>query len=120
MGRSILRASASQASLHTVQVTIIGDGSVIYTPTAGYTGQDTFAYTVADNQGSVSAPSLVTVDMKAAVTVIPPKGSGGGGAVGYLDIAALLALIGLRAALSVPLSMGRFPGSRIVTRRNNM
>jgi ELWxxDGT repeat protein len=81
-------------------VTINGDGSIIYTPTAGYTGQDTFAYAVADNQGSVSAPAQVTVDVKATVTVTPPKGSsgGGGGAVGYLDIAALLTLIGLRTA----------------------
>jgi ELWxxDGT repeat protein len=81
-------------------VTINKDGSIIYTPAAGYTGQDMFAYAVADNQGSVSAPAQVTVDVKATVTVTPPKASsgGGGGAVGYLDIAALLTLIGLRAA----------------------
>lgn len=81
-------------------VTVNGDGSIIYTPAAGYTGQDMFAYAVADNQGSVSAPAQVTVDVKPTITVTPPKGSsgGGGGAVGYLDIAALLTLIGLRTA----------------------
>jgi Bacterial Ig domain len=90
-------------------VTINGDGSIIYTPTAGYAGQDTFAYAVADNQDFVSAPAQVTVDVKATVTVTPPKGSsgGGGGPVGYRDIAALLTLIGLRTALK------RYPsGSR--------
>lgn len=88
-------------------VTVNADGSITYTPTAGYAGQDTFAYTVADNQGAVSAPASVTVDVKAAVTVTPPPqtsgsgggsggGGGGGGGVGYLDIAVLLTLIGLR------------------------
>jgi hypothetical protein len=81
-------------------VTVNADGSIIYTPAAGYSGQDMFAYAVADNQGSVSAPAQVTVDVKPTITVTPPKGSsgGGGGAVGYLDIAALLTLIGLRTA----------------------
>jgi len=83
-------------------VTVNADGSIIYTPTAGYSGQDAFAYTVADSQGSVSAPAQVTVDVKSTVTVTPPPasgggGGGGGGAMGYLDIAALLSLVGLGA-----------------------
>jgi hypothetical protein len=37
------------------------DGSVTYTPDAGFEGVDTFEYTVADNQGAVSDPAVVTV-----------------------------------------------------------
>jgi ELWxxDGT repeat protein len=81
-------------------VTVGSGGSILYTPSAGYTGQDVFAYTVTDNQGAVSAPAQVTVNVTPAVTVSGGSGSkgGGGGSIGYSDIAALLALIGLQMA----------------------
>jgi len=41
------------------------NGTVTYTSTAGFIGTATFAYTVADNNGFVSAPATVTV------TVVP-------------------------------------------------
>jgi ELWxxDGT repeat protein len=97
------------------RVAVNANGSIIYTPTAGYSGQDTFAYTVADNQGSVSAPAQVTVDVKSTVTVTPPpaSGGGGGGAMGYLDIAALLSLVGLGA-------MGRRRSARVLPRGKSL
>jgi ELWxxDGT repeat protein len=77
------------------------DGSIVYTPTAGYSGTDTFAYTVADNQGAVSAPAQVTVTVTASVTVTGTGsgggGKGGGGTVGLPDLAILLFFLGLRA-----------------------
>jgi Big-like domain-containing protein len=74
---------------------------VTYTPTVGYSGQDTFAYTVTDNQGSVSAPAQVTVTVTPAVTVSTgdpgSKGGGGGGSIGIMDIAVLMALLQIGA-----------------------
>jgi ELWxxDGT repeat protein len=77
------------------------NGSVTYTPTPGYSGTDTFTYTVADNQGSTSGAATVTV----AVTGAPPppadggssvtgSGSqgGGGGALSWYELVALAAL----------------------------
>lgn len=39
------------------------NGTVTYTSAAGFTGTATFAYTVADNLGAVSAPAVVTVSV---------------------------------------------------------
>ena len=79
-------------------VTIGTGGSVTYTPTAGYSGQDTFAYTVTDNQGAVSAPAQVTVSVTPSVTVSTGGDSGsgskgGGGSLSYMDVAFLMALM---------------------------
>jgi len=42
-----------------------GDGTVMYTPAGGFTGVDTFAYTVADTQGAVSNTAAVAVTVNA-------------------------------------------------------
>ena len=77
-------------------VTVNAAGSVTYTPSAGYSGQDSFAYTVTDNQGAVSAPAQVTVTVTPTVTVTGGSGSksGGGGALGYAEVAVLLVFAG--------------------------
>jgi hypothetical protein len=41
-------------------VTVYTDGSFLYTPTAGYTGSDSFTYSVHDG-GLLSAPATVTI-----------------------------------------------------------
>ena len=41
-----------------------GDGTLTYTPTAGYTGQDSFTYTVTD--GGLTDTATVTIDVTAA------------------------------------------------------
>ena len=38
-----------------------GDGTVLYTPNSGYSGKDTFKYTVQDDQGVLSNEATVTV-----------------------------------------------------------
>ena len=43
------------------------NGAITYTPAAGFTGTDTFQYTISDTTGAVSAPATVTV----TVTAIP-------------------------------------------------
>ncbi|MGB1259036.1 MAG: cadherin domain-containing protein [Akkermansiaceae bacterium] len=43
------------------QVVIHSDGNLIYTPDNGYTGSDSFTYTVDDGSSSVTAPVLVGV-----------------------------------------------------------
>lgn len=44
-----------------------GDGTVTYTPSAGYSGTDTFTYTLTDALGQVSS-AIVTITVKAAPT----------------------------------------------------
>ena len=42
-------------------VTVLADGTLQYEPTAPFTGEDTFSYSIADVFGRRSAPSFVTV-----------------------------------------------------------
>jgi ELWxxDGT repeat protein len=69
------------------------DGTVTYTPTAGYSGSDTFSYTVADSLGKRSNTATVTVT--AAATTTPHPASSGGGALQWIDLVALLAGLGI-------------------------
>ncbi|GJQ60611.1 MAG: tandem-95 repeat protein [Candidatus Scalindua sp. AMX11] len=48
-----------------------GDGTVDYTPTTGFTGQDTFTYTVDDNLGATSNVATVTVTVSAGTGITP-------------------------------------------------
>jgi ELWxxDGT repeat protein len=76
------------------------NGDLVYTPTAGFSGTDTFAYTVSDDQGATSNPATVTVTVTAAAPTPPPStgsGGGGGGAIGILELFGLLAFGGTRA-----------------------
>ncbi len=85
------------------------DGTVTYTPDAGFSGTDTFSYTVQDDAGAGSDPATVTVTVIAAADPpAPPPGGGGsgddggnrgggGGASGLLWLATL-ALVLLRRA----------------------
>jgi hypothetical protein len=41
--------------------TVNPDGTITYTATAGFTGTDTFTYTVSDDNGATSAPATVSV-----------------------------------------------------------
>lgn len=45
--------------------TPLGDGRINYTPNVGFFGTDSFAYTIADNQGATSTPAIVTVTVNA-------------------------------------------------------
>jgi ELWxxDGT repeat protein len=76
--------------------TVNADGSVTYTPLAGFTGSDSLAYTVQDDQGGTSAPATLRITVTAA-PVPPPSsggssGSGGGGELSEA-LVALLALL---------------------------
>jgi hypothetical protein len=44
------------------------DGTVTFVPDAGFTGRNSFRYTVADGQGAVSNPATVTVAVNAVST----------------------------------------------------
>jgi hypothetical protein len=72
---------------------VVTGGEVEYTPTKGYSGLDTFQYSVQDDLGTTSNVATVSIELTS-----PPSGGGGGGSIGLLDIAALvgLALTGLR------------------------
>jgi ELWxxDGT repeat protein len=64
---------------------VVNAGKVLYTPSTGFAGTDSFAYTVKDNQGATSAPAIVTVTVTAAVAA-PPTHGGGGGAITALQL----------------------------------
>ncbi len=48
------------------------NGTVVYTPVAGFTGSNTFTYTVKDNLGAVSNTATVTVTVNPPVVAVPP------------------------------------------------
>jgi hypothetical protein len=63
----------------------------------GFSGTDSFAYTVNDTQGATSAPANVTVTVTAqASSGVTVSGSKGGG--GSLDVVSVVGLLLLAAA----------------------
>jgi hypothetical protein len=62
-------------------------GTVTYTPKTGYSGLDTFQYTVQDNLATVSNPATVSIEVTA------PAGGGGGGSLGFVELLALAGLV---------------------------
>ncbi len=67
---------------------VVTNGEVVYTPTMGYSGLDTFQYSVRDNLGTASNVATVSIEVMALAGGAPPP-SGGGGAIGTLDLVAL-------------------------------
>jgi hypothetical protein len=55
----------------TVTADANGDGGYTYQPTSGYTGTDSFQFTLTDSDGNVSDPVAVTVDVTPALTASP-------------------------------------------------
>jgi ELWxxDGT repeat protein len=76
-------------------VSTTATGSVVYTPTAGYSGSDSFTYTVKDDQGAVSNAATVTITVTAAAPP-PSGGGGGGGSATLLDLLALGGILAVR------------------------
>jgi Bacterial Ig domain/FG-GAP-like repeat/FG-GAP repeat len=76
---------------------VVTNGEVGYTPTTGYSGLDTFQYSVQDNLGTTSNAATVSIEVTP-----PPSRGGGGGSVSLFDIAALVgfALMGSRSRVS--------------------
>jgi hypothetical protein len=73
---------------------VVVSGAVVYTPSSGFSGTDSFTYTVNDIQGAVSAPATVTITVSASV-LAPSKS--GGGAVDILTLLGLVTLLALGA-----------------------
>jgi hypothetical protein len=67
---------------------VVMNGAVVYTPTTGYSGLDTFQYSVQDNLGTASNVSTVSIEVTA-----PPSGKSGGGTMGLLDLVALAGFV---------------------------
>jgi LPXTG-motif cell wall-anchored protein len=69
-GDSLTVLSVTQPPHGSVLINV--NGTVVYTPDAGFSGTDTFTYTVSDGHGhTASAPVTVTVAKAAAVVVTP-------------------------------------------------
>ncbi len=67
----------------------VSSGKVVYTPTTGFAGTDTFAYAVSDEQGIASAPATVTIAVTAPPAAAAGGGGGGGGSINWLTLLAL-------------------------------
>ena len=70
------------------------NGQVTYAPAAGYSGVDSFQYSVKDNLGTVSNNATVSLSIQPAPVVAPPPSGGGGGGGGSFGTLELLALLG--------------------------
>ncbi len=74
--------AVSSGAAHGTASVNASTGAITYTPTTGFTGTDTFQYTVANTQGGVSAPATVIVQVNAPSSgggsppPPPPPGSG--------------------------------------------
>ncbi len=84
-------------------VALASGGELVYTPTSGFSGSDSFVYTMADLQGANSNAATVTITVTApptpAPTTPPTTGGGkggGGGSMRYLALLGFLALAVLR------------------------
>lgn len=73
----------------------VSNGEVVYTPTTGYSGLDTFQYTVQDNLGTTSNAATVSIDVSAQASA---GRGGGGGAMSFLDVLALAGVLLIRYA----------------------
>ena len=85
---------------------VVSNGGVLYTATAGYSGSDTFQYSVRDNLGAPSNVATVSIDVAAPPSTGGGGGSGstagsggGGGAMHVLDVAALAVFLLLMHSL---------------------
>ena len=88
-GGTLDNASISIVSGPAHGTAAVANGSVTYTPNAGYSGSDSFQYSVRDNLGTVSNAATVSVQ----VTASPAGGGGGGGSFGTLELLALLGFL---------------------------
>jgi hypothetical protein len=87
-GGTLDTASIKIAVSPTHGTAVVMNGEVVYTPTMGYSGLDTFQYSVQDNLGTASNVATVSIEVTA-----PPSGRGGGGAMGLLDLVALAGFV---------------------------
>jgi Bacterial Ig domain len=87
------RGSISIVVAPTHGTAAVANGAVTYTPATGYSGLDTFQYSVQDNLGTTSNVATVSIDLTA-----PPSGGGGGGgggALGFLELATLVSFVAM-------------------------
>lgn len=77
-GDALTVVSVGTASHGTVALKSIGD-PIIYTPTSGYTGSDSFTYTITDGGTSATGTVNVTVNSGPAIAYLVVAGGGGGG-----------------------------------------
>jgi hypothetical protein len=75
---------------------VVTSGEVKYSPTTGYSGLDTFQYSVEDNLGTRSNVATVSIEVTA------PPSSGGGGSADWFAIAGLIGLVGTRIGRAPP------------------
>jgi hypothetical protein len=69
----------------------VSNGSILYTPTAGFVGTDSFTYTVADSSGQASVPGTVTLDVGTSISNV----KGAAHSLSFIDAAGGLETVSL-------------------------
>jgi len=77
-GDALAVVSVGAAAHGTVRLSPVGH-PILYTPTAGYTGADSFTYTVSDGAAGATATVNVTVSAGTSLEYLVVAGGGGGG-----------------------------------------
>ncbi|MBT7047415.1 MAG: cadherin-like domain-containing protein [Gammaproteobacteria bacterium] len=79
--------------------TVANNGQVTYTPNAGYSGADSFTYTVMDDDGATSNIATISVTVNSESVTPPPPSSSGGGSSSFGLLLVLLMLLSLNKQL---------------------
>jgi cyclophilin family peptidyl-prolyl cis-trans isomerase len=72
------------------------DGTITYTPTNGFTGSDSFSYTVANTDGVATSPATVSIDVTLPPGLAATVGTGAAKAITYTDANGTIGTITLR------------------------
>lgn len=105
---------------HGAAVVSAGGATVTYTPSSGYTGDDSFTYAVADDEGAQATATIAVNALNVEYLVVAggggggfnwPGGGGGGGAGGLLRGETQMTLSSLRAVTVGAGGAGGYPGT---------
>jgi hypothetical protein len=97
-GGTLDAASISIAAPPAHGTATVANGEIVYAPAAGYSGSDSFQYSVKDNLGAPSNVATVSIDIAATSNTASGGGSGGGGggSMRLLDLVALAVFLLVR------------------------
>ena len=96
-GQTLTYQIVSAPAHGTATLTNASTGAFTYTPTAGFSGSDSFTFNAKDSAGTLSNTATESVTVNAPPpSSPPPSGGGGGGALDLWSFGLLLALLRLR------------------------
>ncbi len=96
-GQTLTYQLVTQPAHGTATLTNASTGAFTYTPTAGFSGSDSFTFNAKDSAGTLSNTATESLTVNALPSPPPSSGGGGGGgALGLWSLGSLLALLRTR------------------------